>query len=88
MSQDRVFIVTSDDAESRRLAKAMARENLVVLTAGLAAGLSVEQASAMCTPLSKAPSIVRQLTNLDRERMDAAERKRQRRAAKRCAEVA
>ena len=64
-----------------------AMRNLMILGAGLAAGLGFERAIGLCKPLPSSKPYLIEPTEADKARMAAAEAKRQRRAAKRLAEI-
>lgn len=84
MDGQRTVMVIGDDTEARQLRSILARHNVAVIGAGLAAGLPVELASSLCIPLDRAtPRAPAPLTDEDRRRLAAASAKRQRRAAKR-----
>lgn len=58
-----------------------AMRNINIIGAGLGLGLPIEAITPFCTPLKSNPA--KQLTDADRERIEAAERKRARKAVSR-----
>jgi hypothetical protein len=88
MNERRIAIVAGDDGLARKVQSALASHNITVLAAGLAAGMSIEQASSMCIPLTRPEPRARALTDEDRRRIAVAEDKRNRRAAKRATKEA
>lgn len=82
------IMVIGDDSTARQLKSMLVRHNIALLSAGLASGLSVEQASDMCIPIDRPVPRVKELTNADHQRIAAAEAKRTRKAAKRATKEA
>jgi hypothetical protein len=88
MNDQPQVLVLGDDPTSKQIQSMLVRHNITVLGAGLAAGMSIEQVSGMCIPLSRPEPRAKVVTDEDRRRIAAAEEKRNRRAAKRATKEA
>jgi hypothetical protein len=88
MNDQPQVVVIGDDSTSKQIQSMLVRHNITVLGAGLAAGMSIEQISSMCIPISRTAPLAKVVTDEDRRRIAAAEEKRNRRAAKRATKEA
>jgi hypothetical protein len=82
---DVTVALSTDDAELHRSIKEkLITHNIAVLGPGLSAGLSIDLLAPMCIPLGDSkPVAPKELSDQDKQRIEAAEAKRQRRAEKR-----